>query len=125
MYVHLGNKRETGPFMLWPETTTRNRHGELVVGGCALPQLARRFGTPLYVFDEVTLRRRARRIVSAMAQAFPRTRVLSAGKAYLSPAIVAILAEEGLGLDVVSGGELYGGLLAGVPAAAMTFHGNN
>jgi diaminopimelate decarboxylase len=111
--------------MLWPETTTRDGSGRIQIGGVGLTDLACEFGTPLYVFDEQTLRSRARRIVAAMAAAFPKTRVLYAGKAYLSPAIVRLLHEEGLGLDVVSGGELYGGLLAGVPPSEMTFHGNN
>lgn len=111
--------------MLWPETTTRDAAGRLHIGGVALSELAVEFGTPLYIFDEQTLRRRARRIVAAMDAVYPKSRVLYAGKAYLSPTIVGILHDEGLGLDVVSGGELYGGLLAGVPAAEMTFHGNN
>lgn len=111
--------------MLWPETTTRDVDGQMRIGGIALTDLAAEFGTPLYVFDEATLRARARRFVAAMSAAYPKSRVLYAGKAYLSPAIVRILHEEGLGLDVVSGGELYGGKLAGVPPAEMTFHGNN
>lgn len=111
--------------MLWPETTTRDEQGVLTVGGKRLTDLAAEFGTPLYVFDESTLRARARRVVAAMRAAYPRPRVLYAGKAYLSPAIVRLLREEGLGLDVVSGGELYGGLRAGVPASEVTFHGNN
>ncbi len=111
--------------MSWPTTTARSAAGELVVGGVGATALAERFGTPLYVFDEATLRSNARRFVDAFASAYPRSRVVYAAKAYLSPAIVAILAAEGVGLDVVSGGELYGGLRAGVPAASMTFHGNN
>src|SRR4051795_1854486 len=109
--------------MLWPETTTRDEAGRLVIGGVRLTALAAEFGTPLYVFDEQTLRSRARGFTSALAAAYPKPRVLYAGKAYLSPALVRILHDEGLGLDVVSGGELYGGLLAGVPASEMTFHG--
>jgi diaminopimelate decarboxylase len=111
--------------MLWPETTTRISSGGLAIGGMPVSELAREFGTPLYIFDEQTLRSRARRFVAALSAAYPKTRVLYAGKAYLSPAIVRLLHEEGIGLDVVSGGELYGGLLAGVPASEMTFHGNN
>lgn len=111
--------------MLWPETTTRDDAGRLTIGGLSLTDLAAEFGTPLYVFDEQTLRSRARRIVDAMSAAYPRSRVLYAGKAYLSPSLVRILHEEGLGLDVVSGGELYGGMLAGMPASEITFHGNN
>ena len=111
--------------MLWPETTERDERGIVSIGGMTLVELAETFGTPLYVFDEQTLRARARRMMAAMSAAYPRSRVLFAGKASLSPAVVQILHQEGLGLDVVSGGELYGGLLAGIPASEMTFHGNN
>lgn len=111
--------------MLWPETTVRDSDGMLEVGGCRLSELAREYGTPLYVFDETTLRNRARRAVTAFKNAYPDSRVVYAGKAYLSPYIVSVLRDEGLGLDVVSGGELYAGLAAGMPVERMTFHGNN
>jgi diaminopimelate decarboxylase len=111
--------------MLWPETTRRDDQGRIEIGGVPLTTLASAYGTPLYVFDEVTLRNRARRIVAAMCAAYPKTKVFYAGKAFLSPALVRILHAEGLSLDVVSGGELYGGLLAGIPPAEITFHGNN
>ncbi len=111
--------------MLWPLTADRGPHGQLLIGGVALSALADHFGTPLYVFDEATVRHQARRFQHAFETAYPRSRVVYAGKAYLSPAIAALLWEEGVGLDVVSGGELYAGLRAGIPASAMTFHGNN
>lgn len=109
----------------WPITSTRRADGCLVVGGVGVDELAERYGTPLYVFDEATLRYNARRFRGAFAAVYPRTRVVYAAKAYASPAILAVLSEEGLGLDVVSGGELYAGLKAGMPASAMTFHGSN
>ncbi len=111
--------------MFWPTTTARDESGRLLIGGVRAVDLAERFGTPLYVFDEATLRGTARRFRETFAAAYPRTRVVYAGKAYLSPALVSILHEEGLGLDVVSGGELYAGLVAGVDPSAITFHGNN
>lgn len=111
--------------MLWPQTVERADNGSLRLGGVHLAELAEQYGTPLYVFDEATLRARARAARTAFARCYPRTRVLYAGKALLSIPIVAILREEGLGLDVVSGGELYAGLKAGVPASTITFHGNN
>ena len=111
--------------MLWPESTRRDDQGRLEIGGIPLTELVAEFGTPLYLFDEFTLRSRARRVVAAMSNAYPKPRVFYAGKAFLSPAIVRILHEEGLSLDVVSGGELYGGLLSGIPASHITFHGNN
>ncbi len=111
--------------MLWPETTRRADSGELVIGGCSVVDLAERFDTPLYVFDEHTLRRRTRRALTAFRQLHPQARVVYAAKAYLSPRLVRILNEEGIGLDVVSGGELFAAQQAGVPATQITFHGNN
>ena len=111
--------------MSWPETTRRIAEGSLEFGGVSAMDLAREFGTPLYVFDEETLRIRARRIRDAFHYAYERSRLVYAGKAYLSPALMRILVEEGIGLDVVSGGEIYAGLRAGVNPARMIFHGNN
>ena len=111
--------------MPWPETTSRSDAGELHLGGVGTVSLAAEFGTPLYVYDETTLRSLARVFRSTFEAAYPRSRVVYAAKAYLSPAIVSLLWEEGIGLDVVSGGEIEAGLFAGVPANAMTFHGNN
>ena len=111
--------------MPWPDTARRTNDGELELGGVGAVALADEFGTPLYVFDEATLRSRARAFRAAFAEAYPASRVVYAAKAYLSPAIVSLLCDEGIGLDVVSAGEIEAGLLAGVPASAMTFHGNN
>jgi diaminopimelate decarboxylase len=111
--------------MSWPETMRRTAEGALEFGGVSAVELAREFGTPLYVFDEETLRMRARRIRDAFLDAYARSRLVYAGKAYLSPALMSILVEEGIGLDVVSGGEIYAGLHAGVDPSQMIFHGNN
>jgi diaminopimelate decarboxylase len=111
--------------MSWPETTRRSAEGSLEFGGVSAVDLAREYGTPLYVFDEETLRNRARRIRDAFLHAYERSRLVYAGKAYLSPALMHILLEEGIGLDVVSGGEIFAGLRAGVDPAEMIFHGNN
>jgi diaminopimelate decarboxylase len=111
--------------MLWPVTTERNAEGELTIGGVSMTALVTEFGTPLYVYDERTLRTRVARAVTAFDSVYPNARVVYAGKALLSPAIVSVLHEEGLGVDVASGGELYAGLASGVPASDITFHGNN
>ncbi len=111
--------------MLWPDTYRRNDEGSIEIGGESMTELAREFGTPLYIYDEATLRGQARRLREAFADAYPNSRIVYAGKALLSLAVVDILHQEGIGLDVVSGGELYAGLAAGVPAGEMTFHGNN
>ena len=111
--------------MSWPNTARRNDDGALELGGVSVPALAAEYGTPLYVFDEATLRSRARAVREAFITTYPRSRIVYAGKAYLSPVLVNILHQEGLGLDVVSGGEIAAGLLAGVDPGQMIFHGNN
>lgn len=111
--------------MSWPLTTSRDGDGNLTLGGVAAETLASDYGTPLYVYDEATLRHHARRFVRIFDAAYPKSRIVFAGKACLSPAVVSVLAEEGLGLDIVSAGELRAGILAGFSPSAMTFHGNN
>jgi diaminopimelate decarboxylase len=111
--------------MLWPESTARNDQGMLTIGGSDVPSLVEEFGTPLYVFDEATLRHRASSVITAFAQHAISTRVAYASKALLIPAILSIVHEEGLCLDVASGGELYAALASGFPASDITFHGNN
>ena len=111
--------------MSWPVTTRRSISGQIEIGGVSATALAEEFGTPLYVFDEETLRTRASWIRDTFLRAYEQSRIVYAGKAYLSPALMRILVEERIGLDVVSGGEIYAGLVAGVPPSDMIFHGNN
>lgn len=111
--------------MLWPQTTSRTADGTLEIGGVAVSALAARFGTPLYIYDEATIRSRAATIRDAFAAAYQDARVVYAGKAFLNSAVLRVLQSEGYGLDVVSGGELYAGLHAGFDPAEITFHGNN
>jgi diaminopimelate decarboxylase len=111
--------------MLWPLTTQRTAAGALTIGGVELAALAREYGTPLYIYDEATIRDCCRRYRAAFAAAYPATTVVYAAKAYLSPALLALLRDEGLWLDVVSGGELELALRCGFPAARIIFHGNN
>lgn len=110
---------------MWPVTTRRNADGVMEIGGVSLIDIATEFGTPVYVYDEWTLRQAARAYRDAFAAAYPKSRVVYAGKAFLTTAIVQILHEEGLGLDVVSGGELAVGLRSGMPPHEITLHGNN
>lgn len=110
---------------MWPVTTTRNANGEIEIGGMSLVDLAAEFGTPVYVYDEQTLRRNARTFREELGAVYPRSRVVYAAKAFLTTAVVQILCEEGLGLDVVSGGELAVGLQSGMPPGEIALHGNN
>lgn len=102
-----------------------NTQGHLELGGCDAVTLAETYGTPLYVLDESTLRNRAQSYRNTLQQHYPAGRVLYAGKALLTAAVVRIVEDEGLGLDVVSGGELYTALTAGFPPERIYFHGNN
>ena len=99
-----------------------NAAGHMEVGGCDLVQLARDHGTPLYVYDEATVRQRSAEYVAAMGRG---GQVLYSAKAFASPHFLRVVAEEGLGLDVVSAGELDLALRSGFPRDRIHFLGNN
>ncbi len=109
---------------LWAQTVHRDG-GELVVGGVPVSALAAEQGTPAYVLDELDFRRRARDFRSAFADEAPRAAVFYAGKAFMCTSVVRWVEEEGLGLDVCTGGELGLALRAGFPPDRITLHGNN
>jgi diaminopimelate decarboxylase len=106
---------------LWPCTVRRGDGGSLTIGGVDVLDLAAEHGTPAYFLDEEDLRARCRDFASAFAGAD----VYYAGKSFLCKAVVKIIDEEGLFLDVCTGGELAVALAAGFPADRMGFHGNN
>lgn len=108
-----------------PVTAQVGPDQHLCIGGCDAVELAGRFGTPLYVYDEDTIRARCREYRSAIEAVYPDALVLYASKAYSAPMILKIVKQEGLGLDVVSGGELFMALRAGVSPELIYFHGNN
>ncbi|HUQ42036.1 MAG TPA: diaminopimelate decarboxylase [Candidatus Limnocylindrales bacterium] len=106
--------------------TTRVVAGHLSIGGCDVTELAERFGTPLYVYDEASVLSRARAYRDALRASYPgMSTVCYAAKAYAAPWILSLLGDEGLGLDVVSGGELFVAAKAGFPRDRVYFHGNN
>ncbi len=105
---------------IWPRTAERV-DGALTVGGLDVRDLAAEYGTPAFLLDETDLRIRAR----AWQEAFPGADVYYAAKAFLCTALARWLAEEGLRLDVCTGGELAVALRAGVPGPELLFHGNN
>jgi diaminopimelate decarboxylase len=108
--------------LLFPVTYRVNAAGHMEVGGCDLVDLAHRHGTPLYVYDEATVRGRASEYVAAIGDA---GQVLYSAKAFASPRFLRVVAEEGLGLDVVSAGELHLALKSGFPRDLIHFLGNN
>lgn len=102
-----------------------NDRGHLVVGGCDAVDLVREFGTPLYVMDEGRIRKNCRAYREAFVAHYPRGQALYAAKTFLVQAMCRVIDEEGLGMDVVSGGELYTALRAGFPAGRLYMNGNN
>jgi diaminopimelate decarboxylase len=111
---------------LAPLSSALDGEGQLQVGGCTLSELARTYGTPLYVLDEATLRASCRAYREALQRHYPGPSLaLYASKANSSLAITALVAEEGLGLDAVSAGELLTALGGGMPAERIVLHGNN
>ncbi|MEV4493016.1 diaminopimelate decarboxylase [Micromonospora coxensis] len=106
---------------LWPRNVARAADGALTVAGLGVRDIAAEFGTPVYVLDEDDLRSRCRDFRAA----FSDVDVYYAGKAFLCRAVVRMIAEEGLHLDVCTGGELATALSAGMPPERIGFHGNN
>ncbi len=105
--------------------TTEVRGGRLSIGGLDAQELTREFGSPLYVFDDEELRSACREYIAAFRSRYERTDIAYASKAYLSRYMASIARDEGISLDIVSGGELAVALAAGFPAARSHFHGNN
>ncbi|MFP4513270.1 MAG: diaminopimelate decarboxylase [Acidimicrobiales bacterium] len=108
------------PLHLLPDHATVEPDGYLAIGGCRLDDLAAEFGTPLFVYDELHLRDRAREAVTAFGDG-----VAYASKAFLCRAMAELVHEEGMCIDVATGGEMRVALAGGVPASRLVFHGNN
>jgi diaminopimelate decarboxylase len=109
------------PLDLLPDNATVDAHGHLWVAGCRVADLAATYGTPLFVYDEDHVRARCREAVAA----FGRERAVYATKAFLCRAMARLAHEEGMLLDVATGGELHVALAAGVPGSSCVMHGNN
>jgi diaminopimelate decarboxylase len=110
---------------VYPLGTRVNERGHLEVGGCDVVELADRFGTPAYVYAEDDMRARARAYLEAFASRTDDFEVIYASKALPVTAVYGLMHEEGLSVDVASGGELHLALRAGVPAERIFMHGNN
>lgn len=102
-----------------------NEKGILSIGGCDTLKLAEDFNTPLYVIDEELVRQNCKLFREAFSKNGIDTEVIYASKAFLNLAICKVIEEEGLALDVVSGGELYTAMKANFPVSKIYFHGNN
>lgn len=113
----------TGPIArhLLPETATTTAEDALVIGGVPISELARQYGTPLFVYDEDHLRNRCREAV----EVFGPDGAIYASKAFLCRAVAKLVHEEGMRIDVATDGELAIALASGVPAERLELHGNN
>ncbi len=111
--------------LTYPEHTVHNRAGHLEIDGCDVVELVEEHGTPLVLYSESTVRDQCRRFMRAFAARTDDFEVVYASKAFAGIAIIQLVAEEGLSLDVSSGGEYHAGLVAGFPTDRMFYHGNN
>ncbi|RBP89529.1 diaminopimelate decarboxylase [Cytobacillus firmus] len=111
--------------MFFHGTMKVNEKGHLEIGGMDTVDLAGQFGTPLYVYDVALIRERARGFKQTFDKLGIKAQVAYASKAFSTVAMVQLVDEEGLSLDVVSGGELYTALTADFPSERIHFHGNN
>jgi diaminopimelate decarboxylase len=111
--------------VLFPSTAEVNNKGHLLIGGCDTTKLAAEFGTPLYVFDELGIRNKCAEFKKEFNQRYTDTTVIYACKAFINKALAIIFKEEGLGLDVVSSGELGIAHSVGFPLDRVCFNGNN
>jgi diaminopimelate decarboxylase len=110
---------------IYPHTSTHTSDGHLAIGGCDVVELVDAYGTPLFIYDEQTLRDQCRAYVTAFAAETDLFEITYAGKAFCCRAMCELVAEEGLSLDVAGGGEISAALAAGFPPLRIYFHGNN
>ncbi|MGB3260073.1 diaminopimelate decarboxylase, partial [Paenisporosarcina sp.] len=106
-------------------TQSVDEQGHLTIGGTSALTLAKNYGTPLFVYDTALIKERARAFIQTFEREHVKAQVAYASKAFSSIAMYQLAAEEGLSLDVVSGGELYTAIHAGFPVERIHFHGNN
>jgi diaminopimelate decarboxylase len=111
--------------LIYPHTTVHNAAGHLEIGGCDVVDLAREFGTPLFIYDEQTLRDQCRAYHTAFGALTDLYEIVYASKAFSCRAMAELVAQEDMSLDVATGGELAAALAGGFPPARIYFHGNN
>ncbi|MFH0702742.1 MAG: diaminopimelate decarboxylase [bacterium] len=109
---------------IMPYTAIINDKNHLEIGGCDTVELAEKYGTPLYIYDETTIRRSCQEYKNAFST-YNNSLMLFASKAFLTKAICCILNQEGFGLDVVSGGEIYTAAKSNFNTEKIFFNGNN
>jgi diaminopimelate decarboxylase len=111
--------------LIYPHTTVHNAAGHLEIGGCDVVDLAHEFGTPLFIYDEQTVRDQCRAYHAAFGKLTDLYEIVYASKAFSCRAMADLIAQEDLSLDVATGGELAAARAAGFPPGRIHFHGNN
>ena len=111
--------------LIYPHAAVHNAAGHLEIGGCDVVDLAREFGTPLFIYDEQTLRDQCRAYRGTFGALTDAYEIVYASKAFSCRAMCELIAQEGLSLDVATGGELAAAVAADFPAEHIYFHGNN
>jgi diaminopimelate decarboxylase len=119
------NAQKVPKLAVFPPSAAVSEQGRLAIGGCDTTELARQYGTPLYVFDETALRQKCQEFKSEFSRRYPDSRIVYASKAFLNRAMARLVKDEGLSLDVVSGGELSIAMSVAFPPSRIYFHGNN
>ena len=111
--------------MILPITSEVGQNGHLVIGGNDVLKLREKYGTPLYILDIATIRNQCQRYRENFNFPDLDVGIIYAAKAFICTAMCELIAKEGLGLDVSTGGELFIALNSGFPADRIYFHGNN
>lgn len=111
--------------LIYPAHTTHNAAGHLEIDGCDVVDLVAEYGTPLMIYEEKTIRDQCRRFMAAFRARTDDFEVIYASKAFCTLAVCQLVEEEGLSIDVSSGGEYHTALKAGFPTERMFYHGNN
>jgi diaminopimelate decarboxylase len=124
MQVQSPRPTDNDVLSIFPEHSSISPHGELLIGGVTVTELAERFGTPAYIVDEAGLQAQARRMRDGLAARHPDSAVIFASKSFPCLAAYKLFAAEGLSIDVAGAGELVMALAAGVPAMRIYQHGN-
>ncbi len=119
------NPSVSAPYTIQPVSLTTAQNGHYEIGSIDVSQLIQNHGSPLYVMDEQTIRANCRAYTDPLKQFYPNHLVVFAAKACMTVGLLNILGEEGLGVDVVSAGELYTALKSNLPVPNILFHGNN
>lgn len=108
-----------------PISASINGAGRLAIQGRDVREIVEEFGSPLYIYDEATIRAMCRDFVTSFREVYPQTEIEYSTKAFSNPAVLKIIEDEGLHIDVVTGGELAFALAADFPVEKINFHGNN